>query len=99
MVNLKNRMDILLFDRNAMCCVEIGDGDQEGIFQDLSGGREMSWLQPDHGDATALTITAVSHLHQRVVQVPPGDRNLTGQTDDSATAFGGILVLHLNFRQ
>ena len=98
MVDLENRMNVLLFDLLAVSDVDIGDGDQEGFFQDLGGGREMGRLKPYHGDAAALAVAAVAHLPERVVQVPTGDGNLTGQANDSATAFSGIFVIHLDFR-
>jgi hypothetical protein len=48
----------------------------------------LGGIEANHGHTSTLSIATISHLFERIEQVATGDWNLTGQTNDAATALG-----------
>ena len=59
--------------------VQVGDLDQVIVIQDFLGDPEGLGIQAHRGDAAALAVAPVVHLHRGLEDVPAGHRDAAGK--------------------
>ena len=82
--------DKLCFQFRKYGFVQQGDLVKEIPVQGVLVHPQLGGFQPYGGDAPALTIAPVVHLHRGFEYMPAADRDVAGQTGNPAPAFFGL---------
>ncbi len=72
--------------------VQVGDLDQVIVIQDFLGHPQGGGIQAHGGDAAALAVAPVVHLHRGLEDVAAGHRDAAGKAGDAAAPFVRGLV-------
>ena len=67
--------------------VQVGDLDQVIVVEDLLGNPQGIGVQAHRGNAAALAVAPVVHLHRGLEDVAPGHRDAAGKAGNPAAAF------------
>ena len=67
--------------------VQVGDLNQVIVIQDFLGNPQGVGIQAHRGDAAALAVAPVVHLHRGLEDVAAGHRDAAGKAGDPAAAF------------
>ncbi len=87
-VDLEQWENVPAFDLRARLAVQVSHGDQIVVLQHLWGDTKFLGNQAHRSDAAALAIAPVTHLVQRLQEMPASHTFCTGNPNDPTATFG-----------